>query len=148
MQIGRIWRNVAFWGILILLLPMPCFPAEIATGPTSAPVQGVFFDTQSSLRLLEEVEFCRVDLPILRSLEEKNAQLDEIRKEREDLYKERIKFLETQQGELLRMNDQAIKTADLARKSGGGTWYEQLFTAGKWIGLGIVLGFVGGMAHH
>jgi len=42
------------------------------------------------------------------------------------------------------MNDQAIKAADLARKAGGGSWWEQLFTAGKWIGLGIALGFVVG----
>jgi len=146
MQVGRIWRQVALCCIVLLLCPVPCFSAEVATGPTSATTSGVIFDYQGSVRLLEEVESCRVDLPILRALEDKNAQLDEIRNEREDLYRERIKFLETQQAELLRMNDAAIKTADLARKSGGGSWYEQLFTAGKWIGLGIVLGFVGGMA--
>ena len=146
MQLGRIWREVAAGCVLLLLCPFPCFPAEVAPGTSLGPNQGVFFDHSGSVRLLEEVEICRSDLPLLRSLEAKNAQLDEIRKEREDLYRERIKFLETQQRELLRMNDQAIKTADLARKAGGGTWYEQLFTAGKWIGLGIVLGFVGGMA--
>ena len=144
MQIGRISRQVAFWCVLTLLVPMPCFSIEVATGPESAPAQGVIFDYPGSLRLLEEVESCRVDLSILRSLEEKNSQLDEIRIERENLYRERIGFLEKQQGELLRMNDQAIKTADLARKSGGGSWYEQLFTAGKWIGLGILVGFVVG----
>mgnify|MGYP001590156300 CR=1 FL=1 len=144
MQMRRIWADVALGCVLLLLVPMPCFSAELATGAGSGPRQGVFFDTSASDRLLEEVEACRVDLPILRSLEEKNSQLDEIRKERENLYRERIGFLEKQQGELLRMNDQAIKTADLARKSGGGSWYEQLFTVGKWIGLGILVGFVVG----
>jgi hypothetical protein len=128
---------------VLLLCPVPCFSAEIATGTTSGPTSGVIFDYQGSVRLLEEVESCRVDLPILRALEDKNAQLDEIRNEREDLYRERIKFLETQQAELLRMNDAAIKTADLARRSGGGSWWEQAFTAGKWIGLGILVGFIG-----
>ena len=144
MQIRQIWADVALGCVFLLLCPFPCFPSELATGPGSAPTQGVFFDNSASGRLLQEVEGCRVELPILRALEDKNSQLDEIRKEREDLYRERIKFLETQQTELLRMNDQAIKTADLARKSGGGTWYEQLFTAGKWIGLGILVGFVVG----
>jgi hypothetical protein len=106
----------------------------------------VIFDGPGSGRLLKEVESCREELPLLRAISEKDAQLDEIRVEREALLRERISFLEKQQGELLRMNDQAIKTADLARKTGGGTWYERLFTAGKWIGLGIVLGFVGGVA--
>ena len=144
MQIRRIWADIALCCVLLLLMPMPCFPADLATGTDSTSSRGIFFDSSSSDRLLAEVEACRITLPILRSLEEKNAQLDEIRKEREDLYRERIKFLETQQAELLRMNDQAIKTADLARKAGGGSWYEQLFTAGKWIGLGIALGFVAG----
>jgi hypothetical protein len=146
MQIGRICRQVALCCVVLLLCPVPCFSAEIATGPASASAQGIIFDYQGSARLLEEVEACREDLPILRALEDKNAQLDEIRNEREDLYRERIKFLETQQAELLRMNDAAIRTANLARKAGGGAWYQELFTAGKWIGLGIVLGFVGGVA--
>ncbi len=141
----RIWAYVAIWGVLTLTPPVPCFSAEVATGSAIAPAPGIIFDYPGSDRLLEEVESCREELPILRALEEKTAALDEIRKEREDLYRERIKFLETQQAELLRMNDQAIKTADLAQKSGGGTWYEQLFTAGKWIGLGILVGFVVGV---
>ena len=144
MQVRRIWREVSFWCVLFLLCPFPCFPAELATGVGSGSNSGVFFDNSASDRLLEDVEGCRAELPILRSLEEKNSQLDEIRKERENLYRDRIGFLEKQQEELLRMNDQAIKTADLARKSGGGSWHEQLFTAGKWIGLGIALGFVMG----
>jgi len=117
--------------------------------PTGGTGPGMFMDLPSSDRLLEDVESCRVireENSVLYRLNEKNEQLEEIRKEREALLRERIDFLERQQGELLRMNEQAIKTADLARKAGGGTWYEQLFTAGKWIGLGILLGFVAGAA--
>lgn len=104
-------------------------------------------DLASGMRLLGELESCRVEraeIDTLRRLDEKNSQLDEVRVEREKLLRERIQFLESQQAELFKMNDQAIKAADLARKSGGGSWWEQLFTAGKWIGLGIALGFVVG----
>lgn len=111
---------------------------------------GIFVELPESDRILEEIESCRIireENAVLQSLNEKNEQLDEIRKEREDLLRERIVFLEKQQAELIRMNDAAIKTADLARKAGEGKWYEQLFTAGKWVGLGIVLGFIGGVAN-
>jgi len=104
-------------------------------------------DLASGMRLLGELESCRVEraeIDTLRRLDEKNSQLDEVRVEREKLLRERIQFLESQQAELFKMNNQAIKAADLARKSGGGSWWEQLFTAGKWIGLGIALGFVVG----
>ena len=113
----------------------------------AAEVPGIFFELADSPRLLQEVEMCRTEIPRLREknnllthLNEKNEQLDEIRKEREALLRERIAFLEQNNRDLIRLNDQAIKTADLARKAGGGTWYEQLFTAGKWIGLGILVG--------
>jgi hypothetical protein len=78
----------------------------------------------------------------LQLLDDKNSQLDEIRKEREALLRERIGFLEQQQVELIRLNDQALKVG----KQAGAKWYQELFTAGKWIGLGILVGFAAGAA--
>ena len=130
--------------VLLLAAPVPGFPWDAATGGQDGPAAAVIFDPPASDRLLEEVEACRAQLPLLRDLVEKDGQLDEVRVEREALLRERIAFLEKQQAELLRMNDQAIKQADMARKVGGGSWWEQVLAAGKWIGLGIVLGFAAG----
>lgn len=143
MQIARITRYVAFCCVLLAAAPAPRIFAGDATEPRGAPGPGVIFDAAQSDRLLEEMEACRAQLPLLRELVSRDEQLDEIRIEREALLRERIGFLEKQQAELLRMNDQAIRQAELARKTAGGSWWEQALAAGKWIGLGILLGFAG-----
>jgi hypothetical protein len=121
--------------LALLLPPASCLADDGA----------VCFPTPVADRLLAEVESCRDELPTLRALDEKNAALDEIRKEREELLRERIAFLEKQQGELMRMNDQAIKYGEEARKAAGGSWWEKAFNVGKWIGLGLLLGLaIGG----
>jgi hypothetical protein len=97
------------------------------------------FDAGQSDRLLEEVEVCREQLPALRDLVTKDAEVDQIQRER-------IKTLEEQRTELIAMNEAAIKQAELAQKAGKGSWWERGLAAGKWIGLGIVLGFVAGAA--
>lgn len=135
--------------LILSFSPLCGYGGDIPTGAQGVNRAGIFFEMPDYPRLLEDLESCsgiREKNAVLSRLNEKNEQLEEIRIEREKLLRERIGFLEAQQGELLRMNDQAIKTAELARKAGGGTWYEQLFTAGKWIGLGIALGFVAGAA--
>ncbi len=141
MQMTRI---IVLCCVLLVVAPLPCFAAEDATGAQDGPAPAVIFEGAASDQLLEEVEACRIQLPLLRDLVAKDEQLDEIRVEREALLRERIAFLEKQQGELLRMNEAAIKNVELARKSAGATWYEQLFAASKWVGLGILLGFTVG----
>ena len=122
--------------LALLLAPAPGFAAD----------EAVVFDTAVSDRLLGEVEMCRADLPVLRALSERTAVLDEIRGERESLLRERIVFLEKQQTELIKMNDQALQYGEMARKEAGGTWYQQALATGKWLGLGILLGLaLGGL---
>lgn len=112
---------------------------------------GILIDIADSYRLLQEVEMCRTEIPRLREkngilthLNDKNEQLDEIRREREALLRERIAFLEQQQGELLRLNEAAIRQSDMARKAT--PWYMEMIQAGKYIGLGVLLGFAIGAA--
>jgi hypothetical protein len=38
------------------------------------------------------------------------------------------------------------KAGEEAAKIAAGPWYQKVLSAAKWIGLGIVIGFVGGMA--
>jgi len=95
------------------------------------------FDQGQADRLLEETEKCREQLPALRDLVAKDAEV-------EKLHLERINTLEEQREELLTMNAAAIKQAELAQKAGKGSWWERVLAAGKWIGLGVVIGFVAG----
>jgi len=111
--------------LCVLLLVAPSFAGEVCFAPEQAD------------RLLEEVETCRELVPMLRSLAERDAEV-------ERLQKERIRVLEGQNEELLAMNEAAIKQAELAEKAGRGSWWERALNAGKWIGLGVVLGFAVG----
>ena len=122
--------------LALLFSPAACFAAD----------EAVVFNATTSDRLLGEVEMCRYELPMLRELSEKTFALDEVREEREALLRERVVFLEKQQAELMKMNDQALKYGEMARKEAGGTWYQQALATGKWLGLGILLGLaLGGL---
>jgi len=141
----RISRKIALCCVLLVLAPIPCFSGDPPVGAQDVNRAGLFIDLPTSDRLLGDLEMCRIvreENVKLQLLDDKNSQLDEIRKEREALLRERIGFLERQQGELIRLNDQALKVG----KQAGAKWYEELFTAGKWIGLGILVGFVAGAA--
>ena len=128
--------RAVFIFLALLLAPAAGFAAD----------EAIVFDTTVSDRLLGEVEMCRADLPVLRELSEKTFALDEVREEREALLRDRVVFLEKQQAELMKMNDQALKYGEMARKEAGGTWYQQALATGKWLGLGILLGLaLGGL---
>ena len=126
---------------IVLILALLLSPATAL-----ADDEAVVFNATTSDRLLGEVEMCRYELPMLRELSEKTFALDEVRVEREALLRERIVFLEKQQAELMKMNDQALQYGEMARKEAGGTWYQQALATGKWLGLGILLGLaLGGL---
>jgi len=121
--------------LMIVVLAFPAGAAELLKPGESPSSPGVFFPHAASLRLLAEVEQCRVELPVLRDLVAKDEEL--IRK-----LDGRVVDLGKQNEDLKEMNKKALKTADDARKSG--PWYERMLSAGKWIAAGIVLGFVAG----
>ncbi len=146
MQVARFTRHVALCCVLLAAAPAPRIFAGDATEPRDAPAPGVYFDAPQSDRLLEEMEACRAQLPVLKELVSRDEQLDEIRLEREALFRERIAFLERQQAELLKMNDQAIRQAELARKTSGGSWWEQTLTVLKWVIPVGLAGFAAGAA--
>lgn len=125
--------KIALCCVLMLATPAPRIFAADAAGAQDATGAGIIFDGPGSLKLLEEVEACRTQIPLLQSLVEKDGEVDEIRVEREKLYQERIVFLKEQNDILLKMNDQAIKQAELSRKAGEGSWWEQAVTVLRWV---------------
>jgi hypothetical protein len=112
---------------IILSLAAPAMAGEIC------------FPAGQSSRLLEEVESCREELPLLRDLTAKGNDLAGIQAGR-------IVELEKERDTLLKMNEQARQAADDARKANTGSWWEQALKAGKWIGLGVLVGFAAGAA--
>lgn len=86
--------------------------------------------------MLEELEQCRItdqEVEALRSLVRNHEEMERI-------YKARIEMLEKNQRDLLRMNDAALKNAEIARETAGGKWYEKAFDTGKWIAVGVLFG--------
>ncbi len=118
--------------LILALLPSLVFGGDVSAGPQDGSRAGIIFEMADSDRLLGEIEMCR----IVREENVLRKQLDEIRKEREALLRERIDFLKEQNGELHRLNDATREMAKMAAPK----WYEELFQAGKWIGLGILVG--------
>jgi hypothetical protein len=119
-KLGKIWLIVGLSaailfgsGIRVGVCADFLAPGKKVTKP------GIFFDVPTSIRLLEEIESCRSqqeELDVCQALDRVNRQLEKVREEREKLLMERIEFLERTQTDLIRLNDQAIKTADSIRK--------------------------------
>jgi len=128
-------RRLFLVAFLIPSLVFPAGAAELLRPEESPSSLGVFFPHAASLRLLAEVEQCRVEVPALRDLVAKDDEL--IRK-----LDGRVVELGKQNDDLSELNRKIIKAADDARKSG--PWYERALSAGKWIAAGILLGFIAG----
>src|SRR3972149_989226 len=123
--------------IIITLLchsyAIPSGAVELLQPGRSAPGKGVFLDVPTTFRVLEELETCRGSMEELKTYRE----LDKVRDEREHLLKERIAFLEKQQEELYRLNDQAVKTAE--KMSKGESWIERAFNFLGAVGIGVLI---------
>ncbi len=106
--------------LVLALLPVRSYAAEPLAQGQPAPAPGIFFDLSSAQRLLENTERCDALLDENRALDnvvKQHEALDAIRVAREQLYKDRIAFLDEQARVLERLNGLAIKNAEDARKA-------------------------------
>jgi len=136
--------------IIITLLchsyAIPSGAVELLQPGRSAPGKGVFLDVPTTFRVLEELETCRgsmEELKTYRELDRVQVEMDKVRDEREHLLKERIAFLEKQQEELYRLNDQAVKTAE--KMSKGESWIERAFNFLGAVGIGVLIAVAVGL---
>jgi len=83
------------------------------------------------------------ELKTYRELDRVQVEMDKVRDEREHLLKERIAFLEKQQEELYRLNDQAVKTAE--KMSKGESWIERAFNFLGAVGIGVLIAVAVGL---
>jgi len=121
--------------ILVLLVSPVAQGAEIFFPGT--PGKGVFLPYDKALQILSEVESCRVELPLFRDLAQKD---EEVIKTQEN----RILELGKENEELIKLNQNSIATAEKIRKSE--PWYSRVLSTGKWIAIGILVGFAVGAA--
>jgi hypothetical protein len=139
--VACLWAAISAW--------WPSSPALavdlLQTGQT-APRQGILLDVPTSFRVLEALEDyprMKEENQVLRELIARHEALEEIRKEREALYRERIAFLEEQAGKWEQLNQATLALAEKGRKMQG-SWWDRFtadvgkFSLGAVIGLGIV----------
>ena len=133
-------RKFAPGSTIILIFALVLCPVARAADLPVAP--SICFSVPDGEKMLQDLE----SLPALR--EAVDTAKDAI-----DSCEERSTALEGRVAEQDReIKDAQVKLED-TRKAGekavkvaGGTWYQKVLSAGKWIALGIVIGFVGGMA--
>lgn len=121
--------------VLVLLLSPAAQGAELLFPGT--PQKGIFLPYDKALQILGEVESCRTELPMLRDLIKKD---EDIMKAQEN----RILDLGKENEELIKINQNSIAAAEKIKSSE--PWYNRVLSAGKWIGVGILIGFVAGVA--
>jgi hypothetical protein len=114
----------ALVALLPLLAPSPCPAAEVLSRGQPAPADGIFFDEATSVRLLREVEEGRICREEVAAQDALLVNLQAELREREEKDREWRRAL------------------DAAKQ--GGSWWEKTKVAGKWIGIGIAVGFVAG----
>lgn len=136
-------RLVAFCCVLSILYPIPRIWAGTATG---APVGGVapeicfpLADGERILRDLETIGPCREAVTAagdaLNAAEVRSQALEG-----------RVVEQDKELTDARKLVDDTRKAGEQAAKVAAGPWYSKVLAAGKWIALGIVIGFVGGMA--
>jgi hypothetical protein len=133
-------------GACLSMFPPPAQAADLLLPGQPSPYKGVILDVPTSFRVLQELEACRSsseELRTYRELDRVQEAMDKVRDEREELYKQRISFLERQQEELYKLNDQAVKTAEKFSK--GGSWFEKAFNFLGAMGIGGILALAAGL---
>jgi FtsZ-binding cell division protein ZapB len=84
-------------------------------------------DLPTSFHVLETIEDyprLKEENQVLREMVSRQEALDEIRKEREALYQERIRFLEEQNAAWSRLNEATLALAKQNREAQG-TWFDR-----------------------
>lgn len=111
--------------LFLLLMPLDASAVDLLQAGAVAPRQGILLETATSFRVLQVLE----DYPKLQAENMAQAkviarygELEEIRAERENLFKERIAFLELQAEKWKQLNDASLQLAKDTRESQGSWW--------------------------
>ena len=128
--------------VFLLLMPSLGFGADLPAGAaTGSNPAEICFPLQDGERILKDLEA----LPICReavTAAEEALTSSELRAETLD---NRIVEQDKELTDARKLVEDTRKAGEEAAKVASGPWYQKVLNAGKWIGLGIVLGFVIGL---
>jgi len=135
-------RSTIFLCIL-LIVSQVALAADLPTGAQGGVVAPVIcFPVEDGERMLKDLEAigpCRDAVKAAEEVINSNKIKD---KALEDRISEQDREIEAGKKTI----EDTRKAGEDAAKVAAGPWYSKVLAAAKWIGLGIVIGFVGGMA--
>lgn len=139
----RISHDVALCCVLLVLVPTPCFSAGTATGPAVGGVaQEICFPVGDGERMLKDLE----SLPPCKETVVAAEDALNATEARAKALENRVDEQDRELKDARKLVDDTRKAGEEAAKVAAGPWYEKVLAAGKWIALGLIVGFVGGMA--
>lgn len=131
--------------IFLTPYPYPCLGGDIATYPPPAKPSGgeICFPLPDGERILRDLE----SLPPCR--EAFTAAEDALRAEevRSQALEGRVVEQERELKDARKLVEDTRKAGEDAAKAASGPWYKRMLNAGKWIGMGILIGFVVGASN-
>jgi len=127
-------------------------PRLYAGGPTGASVGNtggeICFplpEAEKVLRELEAAPAVKAEADACREWQAQEEARDQAVAEEARIREARIAELEQEKTAALTQAEENLKAGERAVKVASGPWYQRVLSAGKWIGLGILVGFAAGM---
>ena len=127
--------------LICLLMTSPAYPADLPAGPKDGDrAPEICFplkDGEGILRVLESYSACQ---EVIRAGEEALTSSDA----RASVLEARVLEQDRELTEARKVIEDTRKVGEEAAKAAAPKWYQRVLNAGKWIGMGILVGFVVG----
>jgi len=128
------------WTIILIFALVMSPVAGAADLPVAPSICFSAPDGERILRDLESLEDCQQAVDSAKGAVKSSEERAVILEERIVELDEEVRDAQVKLEETRKAGERAVKVA-------AGPWYQRILAAGKWIALGIVIGFVGGMAN-
>lgn len=139
----RISHDVALCCVLLILVPMPCFSADLPTGAQDGVVAPeICFPLPDGERILKDLEA----LPVCRNAVKAGEDVINSNKIMQKALAGRITEQDREIASGKKTIEDTRKAGEEAAKVAAGPWYTRAMATVKWVALGVLIGFVGGMA--
>lgn len=130
--------------LLVGWLSTPCLGGDNAAVPPSRAQSAseICFSLPDGERILRDLE----SLPPCRDAVAAAEDALTSCESRAGIIDQRVAEQDRELTEARKLVDDTRKAGQDAAKAAGGPWYQRVLNAGKWVALGLIIGFVGGMA--
>jgi len=130
--------------IFLFTLSSPVFGADLPTHPPAPKSVGgeICFPVSEGERILKDLEQGEACKEVVAAGEGVIAAGEA----RSQALEGRVVEQDRELADARKVIEDTRKAGEQAAKLAAGPWYQRVLNAGKWIALGIVVGFVGGMA--